>query len=155
MTRIIIDGEKVQSYSIFTAPTFAVIALQTELGLSIPDIVAKVQDPVHQAWATKVSEFIAEHARGNRVTFEELLLRPMPVYVSDPDEVARYAAAKGQVNEADPTQAGTVTPADPDHEQLSEISTVIPNRAERRASTHRSTGSGKKNRGSKGKSARG
>ena len=155
MAKIIIDGESVPAFSLFNAPSFAVIALQRDIGLRLEEIVTQAQDPREQAWATKVQEFLAEHARGNRVTFDELLERPMPQYVLEADDLAqRGPVEQGAADAVDPTEAGTVTPADPGHVQPSEPSTVTPNRAERRASTHRSSGSGKKNRGSKGKSAR-
>ena len=110
------------------------LALQRDIGLRLEEIVTQAQDPREQAWATKVQEFLAEHARGNRVTFDELLERPMPQYVLEADDLAqRGPVEQGAADAVDPTEAGTVTPADPGHVQPSEPSTVTPNRAERRS----------------------
>ena len=107
---------------------------------------------MNQVWALKVQEFLSEHNRGNRVTFDELLDRPMATYVPDADELARYRAAQQQgEGSEDPTSAGTATPASDAPEQPSEPGMDTPNRAERR--TRASSSSGGKSRGSKGSSA--
>lgn len=147
MGKIIIDGEELRAVTLNTASARAVIELQRELGLTLQQISTQALDPMEQVWALKVQEFLTEHNRGNPVTFDELLDRPMAVVVPDADEIARYRASLGEGEGTDPTSAGTVTPAGPGHEQPSAPKAAEPNRAERRTKTPRSPRSGVQNPG--------
>jgi predicted transcriptional regulator len=143
---VIDGGTAIRAVNLNTAPGRAVIALQRDLGMKLEEIVAKAAEPTEQAWAAKVQEFLSEHNRGQFVTFDQVLDRPLANMLLDADEQRRVDedGDDGQV----PTPAGTGTPAEPAPDVPD-----APEPAAAKAKTRRSSGSAATSRGSKGRSA--
>lgn len=143
--RIIINGDDLEGKLLTTASTRAVQALQRATGLKMSELIAKANDTDdldNELWNVKACEFLTEHSRGRCVSWEKIWDRPIPQ--TFPDEIdERRAAEAGEAGENDegPTRARTGSPAD-----------AAPAARAPKDKTRKSSGSSKKNRGSKTKS---
>ena len=106
------DGTEFRAVNLNTARARDVIALQTETGKGLDELFAMGDDKRHQAYLTKVIEYLSEHNRGVFLTFEELLDRPLPTVIPEPGDHS-VRDEPDQSDAEDPTSASTASqPAD-------------------------------------------
>ncbi|MFD6093649.1 hypothetical protein ACFWGN_16145 [Oerskovia sp. NPDC060338] len=140
--RIIINGEELEGKIINTASTRAVQALQRATGLKMSELIAKANDTDaldSELWNLKACEFLTEHSRGRCVSWDKVWDRPIPQVL--PDEIDERRAAEAGETDEGPTRARTGSPAD-----------AAPAAHAPKGKTRKSSGSSKKNRGSKTRS---
>jgi hypothetical protein len=113
--RITIDGQEIRAVNLHTARGRDLIALQTQTGYGLDEIVAMTNDKSRQTEVNKFIEFLSEHNRGKFVTWDEVLDRPMAYPQPDPGDVARAEPEVGEDGDGDgdgevPTPASTGSP---------------------------------------------
>lgn len=156
MRLITADGTEMVAHNPNTASTLAVAHLQQTTGWKLTELAANLkQDWVdlpglgrveQEIAARKVLEYLSEHTRGNMLAWADVLARPLPALVYDSDDERRRSEEAAGGDAADPTQAGTGTPA----ADTLDAPAVEPQRP---ASTRASKRSGARSPGSSSRSA--
>lgn len=112
---LIVNGEKFRAVNLQTARGRDVMALQSETGYGLDEIVAMANDKTRQTEVNKMLEFLSERNRGNFLTWDEILDRPLVAPQPDPGDLAKAGEAEdGEDADGDegPTPASTDSPAD-------------------------------------------
>ena len=103
------DGSAFRAVNLNTARGRDIVALQTETGLGLDELVAMGEDKKNQAYLTKVIEFLSERNRGKFLTFDEVLDRPLAAVIADPGDPGQREQGSAEAT-ADPTSASTASP---------------------------------------------
>jgi hypothetical protein len=144
---LIVNGEKFRAVNLFTARGRDLMALQHETGYGLDEITAMAGDKTRQTEVNKFLEFLSERNRGNFLTWDEILDRPLVAPQPDPDDLAK--ADDGADDEAEdgdevPTPASTGSPT------VDAVPADAP--APAKARTRKSSSSGGTSRGSTSRS---
>lgn len=103
------DGSEFRAVNLNTARGRDIVALQTETGLGLDELVAMGEDKKNQAYLTKVIEFLSERNRGKFLTFDEVLDRPLAAVIADAGDPGQREQGSTEAT-ADPTSASTASP---------------------------------------------